>query len=288
MHAQRLLSFKSVDNSTDDPAFRLGIRGTTLLEVLVAALIASFAVAAGMQLLINQNQNHLIQEGITSMQHNGRVTVDELVEKIRRAGYQLPAGLPAVIAWNSNPDTIAIAFLVEPVCTASISDPMPQPSSELKCKDSELSCFSSDVWAYIHDPFVDSGEFFFITHVQEAAGHLQHNTMPLSKKYPVGSEIFMLDYYKYYVDNSDTTHPLFMMEKNGDAAVIYADNIEDLQFRYTMADGSVADTISLARFLRQVTVQVVARTEEKDLFMNTHRKDTLTTSVQVRNLRLGA
>lgn len=288
MRVQRLLSFRSGSDRARKPHFRLGNSGTSLLEVLIAAVIASFAVTAGMQLLINQSKNHEIQAGVTDMQHNGRVTVDELVEKIRQAGYQLPEGLPALTAWDTDPDTIAVAFLVEPMCTASLSDPMPQPSAELKCADSDLSCFQSDVWAYIHDPFVDSGEFFFITHIQEAAFHIQHNLAALSKSYPAGSDVYMLNFYKYYVDNSDSTHPLFMMEKNGGGPVVYADNIEDLQFTYTMADGTVADTISLDRYVRKVNMEVVARTEKKDLFMNSHRKDTLNTSVQVRNLDLGA
>lgn len=267
--------------------FRPGNRGVTLVEVLIAAVIAMFAITAGMQLLIDQNKNHLIQAGITDMQQNGRVTIDELTEKVRQAGYILPTGLPPVMAWNTDPDTIAIAYVSEPVCTASLSDPMPQPSAELKCTNSDVSCFLSDIWAYIYDPMVDSGEFFYITHVQEGSNHIQHNTAPLSKAYPAGSIIYIMDFFKYYVDNSDTAHPMFMMQHNGNAAVPYADNIEDLQFTYTMSDGSVSDTISLARYLRMVNIDVVSRTEKKDLFMGDIRKDTLSTSIQIRNLNLG-
>ncbi len=295
MRVQQLLTSKWVHRTAEPTRFArpgaklfgLGERGTTLVEVLIAALIASITVAAGMDLLINQNKNHVIQEGIAEMQHNGRVTAEELVEKIRQAGYQLPEGLPAIYAWNSDPDTIAVAFLVEPLCTASLSDPMPQPSSELKLKDSDVSCFEDDTWAYIHDPLTNTGEFFLITHVQVSAGMIQHNTMSLSKKYDAGSNVFRLEFYKYYVDQSDTTRPLFMMAHNGKDPVIYADNIKDLQFTYTMTDGSTRDTIALARYVRQVNIQVVAQTANKDLFVGDIRRDTLATSVQVRNLDLG-
>lgn len=257
--------------------------GFSLVEVLIAALVAGFAIAAAMQVFINQNKNQIVQAGVTDMQQNGRATVDELVQKIRQAGYRLPKGIPALLSWNTNPDTIALSFLVEPLCTASLTSAMPQPSAELKCNF--VGCFISDVWAYIYDPFVDSGEFFFITHVQHGSKHLQHNLAPLSKKYPAGSQVFMLDFYKYYVDNTtDPAKPKFMVYRNGSGPLIFADNIEDLQFRYVQANGTVLDTISVDRYVREVQIDVVARTSKHDLFLKDFRRDTLRTSVMVRNL----
>lgn len=258
--------------------------GFTLVEVLIAAVIASIAIAAGFQVFVNHNRSHVIQTGITNMQQNGRAATDELVHKIRRAGYRLPGDLPALESWDTNPDTIAVTFMMEPICTASISNPMPQPSSELKCLGSDLSCFHDDMWAYIYDPAVDSGEFFFITHVQDDAFHIQHNLAPLSKRYPAGSQIFMLEYRKYYVDNSDTLHPKFMVQGASAGADIYADDIQDLNFKYKMADGSILDTITVARYVREVLIQLVARTPKSDLFLNEYRCDTLATRVKVRNL----
>ncbi len=258
--------------------------GFTLVEVLVAAVIASIAIAAGFQVFVSHNRNHVIQNGITNMQQNGRAATDELVHKIRRAGYRLPGNMPALEAWDTNPDTIAVTFMMEPMCTASISQAMPQPSAELKCLGSDLSCFHDNTWAYIYDAAVDSGEFFFITHVQESAFHIQHNLGPLSKKYPAGSQIFMLEYRKYYVDNSDTLHPKLMLQGASAGPDIYADDIEDLNFRFKMADGTILDTITVARYVREVLIQVVARTPKSDLFLNEYRRDTLATRVKVRNL----
>ena len=158
MRVQRLLSFRlglSHARSQRQNGFHLGNSGTSLIEVLIAAVIASISITAGMQLLIDQNETHMIQSGITEMQHSGRVTMDELVDKVRQAGYQLPVGLPALYAWNTDPDTIAVAFLAEPRCSASTSAAMPFPAAELKCEGSDLSCFTEDTWAYIYDPFVD-------------------------------------------------------------------------------------------------------------------------------------
>lgn len=264
-----------------------GASGFTLVEVLVAALIASFAIAAGMKVFVTQNQQQIIQHGVTNMQQNGRATIDELVSKVRQAGYKVPPTVSCLVGWNTNPDTIALVFLDEPACTATLSADMPQPSSELKCGGADLSCFQEDTWAYIYDPKADSGEFFYITNVQVSAEHLQHNTAKLSKKYPKGSQIFILDYRKYYIDTStDSLRPTFMLAANGGDPIVYADNIVDLQFQYVMANGAVKDTVAVDRHVREVEIKVVARTEKSDLFLNDFRYDTLATSVMVRNLSL--
>ncbi|MFH2056383.1 MAG: hypothetical protein ABIJ61_10525 [bacterium] len=263
---------------------RSGEGGFTIIEVLIAAIIAGFALTAAFAVFINQNKNHVIQAGITEMQQNGRAAVDELVTNVRRAGYKLPDGLPAISAWNTDPDTIAVAFLHEPACTASLSDPMPLPSAELKCTDSDLTCFEDDMWAYIYEESADTGEFFWITHVQAAAGHIQHNIEPLSRKYGAGSILLVVDYFKYYVDNSDTAHPV-LVRKEHSTPDIYADYIEDLQFQYIMADGTISNTIAVDRYVREVLISVTARTERDDLFLQDEKRhENYSTRVRVRNL----
>lgn len=262
-------------------------RGLTIIEVLIAALIASFVIAGGMQVFVSQNKQHIIQDGVTNMQQNGRATVDELVGKIRQAGYKVPLGTVSLMSWDTNPDTVAVVFLSEPACTATLSEAMPQPSAELKCKGSNISCFQADTWAYIYDPLIDSGEFFMITQVQESAGHIQHNNGKLSKAYPAGSQIFILEFRKYYVDDTtDPEHPTFMMEANGRPAVVYADDIVDLQFRYRQGNGKIFDYVTVDRYVREVEIDVVARTHKSDLLLNEFRYDTLETAVQVRNLSM--
>ncbi len=259
-------------------------RGFTLVELLVACIIGTIAVAAGFQLFIDQNKSHIIQASLSDMQQNGRAAIDELVDKVRQAGYRLPVGVRCIRSWNTNPDTIAISFMSEPLCTARLSNAMPQPSAELKMTTSDLSCFQENTWAYIYDPGTSTGEFFYITQVQVASGHMQHNLAQLSKAYPANSQVFMSDYFKYYVDHSDTLHPRFMMQKNGDPPIIYSDNIEDLQFHYVQASGSVSDTVTVDRFVREIEMQLTSRSEKNDLFLRHYRRDTLSTRVMVRNL----
>jgi hypothetical protein len=85
---------------------------------------------------------------------------------------------------------------------------------------------------------------------------------------------------------SDTLHPTMMRQEFDNPPDIYADNICDLQIRYHMTDGSVLDTVPMARYVRRVDIDVVARTGKKDLLLEDYRYDTLRTCVQVRNLSL--
>lgn len=258
--------------------------GFTVLEVLIASVIGSMAIAAGFQILISQNKGQIIQAGITDMQQNGRAAIDELVGKVRQAGYRVPLGVPCLRSWNSNPDTIAISFLSEPLCTASLTAAMPQPSAELKLVGYDLSCFVENSWAYIYDGVTKTGEYFFITQIQQAAGHIQHNLGALSKSYPAGSQVFNMEYLKYYIDRSDTLHPRFMIQANGNNPEIYSDNMADLQFQYITGSSTVSDTISVDRYVREVAIELVARTEKSDLFLRHYRLDTLSSHVMVRNL----
>jgi prepilin-type N-terminal cleavage/methylation domain-containing protein len=257
--------------------------GFTIIEVLIAAIVAGIALTAAFAVFINHNKSHIVQAGITDMQQNGRATIDELVVNIRRAGYRLPEALPALAHSDTNPDTLLVAFMHEPACSASLSHPMPQPSAELKCVGSDLSCFEDNMWAYIWEESSDTGEFFWITHIQEAAMHIQHNLGPLTRKYGPGAQIFVIDHVKYYVDTTDLEHPTMMIQTKV-LPDIYADNIEDLQFSFVLVDGSLTDVVPAAKLVREVLINVVARTDRHDLFLGEHRRENFSTRVRVRNL----
>lgn len=260
-------------------------RGFTIIEVLVASLIAGFTIAAAMQLLIDQNKQHLIQEGITGLQQSTRASADELVGKIRQAGYRLQPGITALYSWNSNPDTLAVVFMAEPLCTASLSQAMAQATSNIVCDDTNLDHFPQDTWYFIYDNVTDAGEYFLATNINPSGGDIHHGS-PLSKPYPQGANIFKLDYYKYYINRADTLNPQLMLVKNGGTPVIYADGVTDLQFRYRLGNGLTEDTVAVDRFVREIQMTIIGRTQDKDLFVGNYRYDTLRTSAMVRNLAM--
>ncbi|MCJ7577882.1 MAG: prepilin-type N-terminal cleavage/methylation domain-containing protein [candidate division Zixibacteria bacterium] len=262
-------------------------RGMTLVELLVALVISSMIASAGYGIYLAQHEGWIIQEQVTNMQQNARVAMHELESRIRMAGYGLRGGIDPIYAKNTNPDTITVIFQNEINCEATIEHAMPQPSSELRCDGWDISCFKENTWAYIYDPSADTGEFFYITQVQTSSSHIQHNTMDLSRCYPVGSFVMFVDMYKFYIDKSDTNHPNLMRLGVGETPQVYAEDIEDLQFRYGLANGVFLDVPPAALVIREVLISLSARTERKDLqFTGKYRRRALTSDVKVRNLGL--
>ena len=124
-----------------------------------------------------------------------------------------------------------------------------------------------------------------IDEVQVAASHIQHNKDPLSKCYPMGAIIIALQRIKYFIDNTDSLHPNLMMQLPGRLPQVYAENIEDLQFEYTMKNGMVVDVPAIVNDIRQVRVLMTARTGNPDPEFpdDPYRRRQYTSRVNLRN-----
>ena len=270
-------------------------KGIGLLEVLIALLISGILVTAGFTIYLEQHRGWIIQEQVSEMQQNAKAGMRELTTRIRMAGYNLPLGVEPIAAANTNPDTITVMFQNELTCSATVEWDMPQPSSELRCDGHDVSCFQESTWAYIYDAAADTGEFFYITQVQTGSSHIQHHpvaeisTGDLSRCYPKGSIVMMIDMYKYFIDNTtDSLHPKLMVVHPAVGAIspqVYAEDIENLQFTYTVASGVEVDVPPSGLLVREVGISLVARTEKTDLqFEDQHRKRNLVSKVKIRNL----
>jgi hypothetical protein len=265
--------------------FKIGSeRGLSIIETLLALFMTGLVVASVFGVYINQHKTWMIQEDITDVQQNARAVIDELTRQVRMAGFGLPLGLAGIEAFNTNPDTIVIIYS-ENGCNAPIEHDMPLPSAELRCDGHDVSCFHDNQWAYIFDPDSGGGEFFLISLVQVAAAHIQHNTMSLSRVYNKGSIILSLQRAKYYIDYTDTLHPNLMMELPGQPAEVYAENIEDLQFQYTMKNATTLDVPTLVPDIREVLISLTARTAnpDPDFQSDPYRRRTFTSKVNLRN-----
>ncbi len=262
------------------------IRGTSFLEVMVALAITGIITMAIFRTYITQHEQYLIQEDVAEIQQNVRASIDELARHCRMAGFDLPTGMPAIVASDADPDTITLNYRTGD-CDTYLSAPMPQPSAELKCA-TDVSCFEDDDWVYIFEPDSGGGEWFEITHVQEAALHIQHNTMPLSKKYGADAIVMKINQVKFYVDNTtDPDHPRLMVKIPGQNPHIYADNIYDLQFNYRMKNDSVYAEPALVENVREILITVSGRSNQQTGNSETpYRTRTYSTAVSLRNIAI--
>ncbi len=261
-------------------------RGVTFLEVIIALVLMGVITAGIFRLYITQHSNFVIQDDITDIQQNARASIDELSRNIRMAGYDLPLGLAAIEAYNADPDTIAVLYH-HSGCDTYLSDPMPLPSAELKC-GTDISCFYSGQVVFIYDPHLAAGEWFEISEVQAAAFHLQHRESQLSRTYDADALVLAMERLKYFVDNTtDPDHPKLMVQAQGRAPQVFAENISDLQFRYRMKNGVVVDEPTVPENVREVMIEVTGRSNVPQHYAEgrtSYRQRSFTTSVFLRNV----
>lgn len=261
-------------------------RGMTVMELIIALAITSVVVLAVMKAYITQHENYMIQDDIVDIQQNVRASIDEISRNIRMAGYDLPLGLDAITPSNTNPDTITISYH-DNGCDTYLSAPMPQPSAELKC-GTDISCFYDGQWVFIYDADSAKGEWFEITEVQEAAFHIQHNTMSLSRRYDENALLLAMTTVKYYIDNTtDPDHPKLMRQYWGEAPQVFAENISDLQFSYIMKSGLEDNEPVLIENIREVVITLDGHSDHSlvnGLGQETTRTREYSTSVFVRNI----
>jgi hypothetical protein len=261
------------------------IAGFTVIELLIAVFLAGLVTSAAMALYLTQRKQLFVQEEVTDMQSSIRAAMGELTTKIRMVGYKLPEGMSSIIARNTNPDTIKIMSNYDLLDDVQIEHSMPQPSSELRCDGHDISGIVDGDTLYIFDPYINSGEYFVVTQVQYSSSNIQHNTMPLSRRYPQGSKVLKIQSSTYYIDQTDPNHPNLMSQYQRDPAQVYAENISDLNFQYMMSDGSIVDVPVMTNMVREVIISVTARTDRPDSeFETPYRDRSLTTRVKVRNL----
>ena len=120
---------------------------------------------------------------------------------------------------------------------------------------------------FIHEPDSGGGEWFEISHVQAAALHIQHNTMPLSKVYGADAVLLGITQVKFFVDNTtDPSSPNLMVQFIGQTPQVYAEKIIDLQFQYRLANHTVVDVPASVTDVREVMMRVVAEGERANPF----------------------
>ncbi len=261
-------------------------KGTSFIEVMIALVIMGVVTLAIFRAYIAQHKNYMVQEDITDIQQSVRASIDELSRNIRMAGYELPVGLQAMEAYDTNPDTIVLTYNASN-CNTFLSLTTPSTTSELTC-GSSVSCFNPGDWIYLYEADSAEGEWVQISDVQTGTNTLLHNSMALSRKYGEKSLVLALTRVKFYVDNTtDPDHPNLMMELQGQAPQVYAENVTNLQFKYQMKGGQLLDVPDITQNVRDVEIQITGRSNTPELADNgseTYRDRTFSTAVYLRNV----
>lgn len=260
---------------------------------MIALVILTIATTAIFTTFLSQQKAYVVQNTVAEMQQNLRGGMQFLEMDARNAGYglspsvalKLPSlllggGTISIVSGLGISDSGAAGFdnlyIISLSATATqIADSMPNVSAEIKVVDPVG--FQVGMIAIIFDS--TNADVFQVTQVQ-ASNHIQHNPTGIfgadnkdfSKAYGEGSTVALINYSGYYIDTTtDPAHPKLMRTVPGDNVLtseIVADDIEDLQIRLvlddgTERDGNGIDNTTLAR-VRQLRIYLAARTSASD------------------------
>lgn len=262
-------------------------RGFSLLEVLIALGLTAVITSAILRAYVTQHEAYLEQDDATAIQQSARAALDEIAKHTRMAGNNLPIGLQPLGVADANPDTIVITYRTDN-CDTYLADTMTAVTSALECATA-VDCFSDGDWAYIYEPDSGGGEWFQVSTVDLGAGLLNHDGMPLTKRYHTDAIVLTMDQIRFFVDQSNASNPTLMMQLPGQAPAIFADNVSDLQLRYRLKNGLMSNNPALVEDIREVEITItgIGQRVEPDADGNTQvRTRTYTSAVNLRNAGL--
>ncbi len=285
----------------------LTIKGLTLVELLIAAVILGFVSIAALQFYAQEHRVYSVEAEISNAQQNVRTAMEELSTNVMAAGADLPAGFAPVISYNSNPDTIVIRYN-KSGCYITVGDHTQiQQARPIHTHDT-VTCFTPFIGQQVYlvhnnpAPGEPSGEWFTLTLTAYNPGNgwqEVHHAENLQGEPRPGDVILVLEEAWYYIDSSSSAeareHPKLMKIRNGQPPQIYAEDIVDLQFVYFLG-GALPDTVDdieaagrNARDIQNVQILVQSRTQKRDPkwpMDGGHRFRTMNSEVHLRNLNL--
>jgi prepilin-type N-terminal cleavage/methylation domain-containing protein len=237
-------------------------RGFTLLEMLVATFIMVTITGTVFSLVNPARGAYRAQPEVSDMQQRLRVGTMFLANDLVMAGAGSPAGsnlMGTLVNYFApiqpyrlgmigsdpeagvfyRPDALTIMYVPPNAPQTSLSEPMPQPSAELKVSvqpncpiGDELCGFQEGMRILIFD---ETGAYddMTLTEVQTASLHLQHNKAvagnELSKSYGVGAQVAQIAQRTFYF-NAGTRQLVYYDGDQRDEPVV--DNVVDLAFEY--------------------------------------------------------
>jgi prepilin-type N-terminal cleavage/methylation domain-containing protein len=256
---------------SDNRELLRGRGGFTLIEIMIALVILSIALAAVFSTFNSQHKSYIVLNGVAQMQENVRGGMLYIEDELRNAAsipslnmslppelfggsvpISLVSGLGVADGDGNGPDRIFVislqagqtALASEAGVSVGVSDSLDVTSVE--------GWQAGDI-AIVYNDTIAS--FVFITGVQESSTRLTHNSgssvsgifdgfnnNKLGVSYGVGTSVARIRYSGYSIDNSAPAHPRLVrtyLDNNANfTSDIVADDIEDMQMLLGIYDNT--------------------------------------------------
>ena len=283
-------------------------RGVSLIEILIALVISAILIAGTYRVLIGQQKTYTTQDQIADMQQNVRIAINKMIREIRMAGFggknnnlngnndiittfMYVNGFPNIINPSNDivtdgiaHDQITVVAGYDQIGTLAANASKDSDTIVVNYESADKRC-DTDKEKYICLNGRNSYLIKPTTDNRIALG----DTVTLKEDHAEKEPVFLVKAITYGLRKDERGTPVLFRDENieGGRQTI-AENIEGLQFRYSLADGKEADVPANPKEIRGIWVTVTARTQIEDPELkgeDRFRRRTLTTYIDVRNLR---
>ena len=265
-------------------------RGTTVIELLIVVVIVGILTTAMARFFVQHNHLSHVEEQVGFMQKNLRSALEIIVRDVMNAGSGVPLGQgvdPFVPGdgISGSPDSLIINANFDYRFTTLFEDEGLDQTIHVM----DATGFYRGGLLYIED--FNGGEFYTITGISLDTPKEDQITIsqPLSRNYYMDDTIVSpIARVSYQLSWTDPDHPKLMRSLKGAGTKVLADNIEDLQFRFVLADGTETSQPADISQVRMVKIEMTSRTNKVDCEFggDGYRRRTLESEVMPRNLNL--
>ncbi|MGD9034587.1 MAG: PilW family protein [Desulfobacteraceae bacterium] len=259
-------------------------QGFTLVELLVAMAIATVVLTAIFFTFKSQQDSYVVQSQVAMTQQNVRGAMQLISRDIQMAGYytNFEASIitmnwddmgadesmrPIIYARDNisaagddikdNTDLIVIVKAsMENGRQLALGEAASMTTASSTLRDA--GNLTQDKYAVLVKNDLSRAEFFQVTN----STGIMNLSKSLVESYTEDDWIFRADIIIYYVDDADPEHPNLMRRNlgNNEQAQVMAEDIDNLQFRYVLDDGSEVDSGFNERDVRAVQIYLMGRT----------------------------
>ena len=243
--------------------------GFSLIELLLALVLSSIAMAALYRGAISQQKTYTVQEEVIDMQQNVRNGIDRMTREIRMAGYVANTltgfggsvnSFSQIVTQGSNSVTI-----IKGVEVAKLTQNAATGANQLQLNVSGV--FDAGTKKYL----CINGKNDYL--VQSVNGNQVTLTTALTEAHSLDEPVYLVQAITFQI--SPNTTDLIIDENTGQGGQVIAENIEGLQFGYTLS-GTIVQMVS-------VTVTGRTKTRDPQYSGDGYRRQTLSSTVELRN-----
>jgi prepilin-type N-terminal cleavage/methylation domain-containing protein len=269
-------------------------QGFTLIELVVAMVISLVVMGAIYGTFKSQEDSFVIQDQVAAMQQNLRGAMYVMTRDIQMAGFitnfdtktytnvdwdPTLAGNEAIRPLiygrnNDNGSGIDVKPGTDVIVIAEASND-PSDSRQLGATDTVTPTTLTLDTSIAHTPNLDDTVFKFgvlvkndlsraeVFQVQSKAGNVLTFQNALQENYDTGDRVYLAHVIIYKVNINDPLHPSLQREDlgNDQGFQTVAEDIDNLQLRYLLANGTTVDNPAQWTDVRAVQVSLLARTD---------------------------